>query len=343
VIDNSPAFHLWWLPHPHLDFCSDSSAPPSSPPLSSLQITDSLDEKLAALGTERERSLLLDIERREQNVANLFMKAARLSAPLPLASFDIPFEHPPSSSYCVGVDGTPLDHVTACNSERSVPYLSHSLSTISLSASSAVESNEADRRSDVNSSSSPLDDLAASTAAVAAENAADVIDDYTFMVQEFFPPRAIGLKQVCPTAAPTATPTAAPIFYKSEEEESQQFKEEVIPPNDQGSVPVKVVFDGPNRTICDFIVKLPPPPMSIRVSELNSVEEEKEKKAEVSAEEREEEEDWVSRHLICPETLNQDSEGVFSYGKASVEVELGSYSAMDAEETVILGDKVSTC
>jgi hypothetical protein len=303
---------------------------------------DSLDEKLAALGTERERSLLLDIERRELNVTNLFLKAARLSAPLPLASFDNPLERPPSSSYCVGVDGTSLEQVTASTSESSVPFLSHSLSAVSLSASSCVESDEADRRSDLNSSTSPLDDLTASIAAVAAENAADVIDDYTFMVQDFFPPRAIGLKQVCSTGATTAAPTAAPIFYKSEEEESQHFKEEVIPPNDEGSVPMKVVFDGPNRTICDFALKLPSFPLSSRVRELESMEEEKEKKVEVSAEEVEEEEDWVSRHLICPEALNQHSKETLLYDKASLEVVLDSYSAMDAEESVILGDKVST-
>jgi hypothetical protein len=299
---------------------------------------DSLDEKLAALGTERERSLLLDIERRELNVTNLFLKAARLSAPLPLASFDTPLERPPSSSYCVGVDGTPLDHVAASTSESSVPFLSHSLSAISLSASSGIESDEADRRSDLNSSTSPLDDLTASIATVAAENAADVIDDYTFMVQDFFPPRAMGLKQVCSTAAPTA----APIFYKSEKEESQHFKEEMIPPNDEGSVPLKVVFDGPNRYMCDFAVKLPSFPLSSRVSELEGVKEEKEKKAEASAEEVEEEEDWVSRHLICPEALIQDSKETLLYDKASLEVVLDSYSAMDAEESVILGDKVST-
>jgi hypothetical protein len=303
---------------------------------------DSLDEKLAALGTERERSLLLDIERRELNVTNLFLKAARLSAPLPLASFDNPLERPPSSSYCVGVDGTSLEQVTASTSESSVPFLSHSLSAVSLSASSCVESDEADRRSDLNSSTSPLDDLTASIAAVAAENAADVIDDYTFMVRDFFPPRAIGLKQVCSTGATTAAPTAAPIFYKSEKEESQHFKEEVIPPNDEGSVPMKVVFDGPNRTICDFALKLPSFPLSSRVSELASMEEEKEKKVEVSAEEVEEEEDWVSRHLICPEALNQHSKETLLYDKASLEVVLDSYSAMDAGESVILGDKVST-
>ena len=314
---------------------------------------DSLDEKLAALGTERERSLLLDIERREQNVTNLFMKAARLTAPLPLVSFDTPLDRPPCSSYCVGGDGSPLDDVIATSTESAVPFLSHSMSAISLSASSAVGSDEADLKSDLNSSTAPLDDLTASIAAIAAENAADVIDDYTFMVQDYYPPRAIGLKQVgsTPTPSTAAIAISAPVFYKTEREESQHFKEEKIPPNDEGSVAMKVVFDGPNRTICDFAIKLPSYPSSSQVGYVNefiNIEEEKEKeieeKVESSAEEVEEEVDWIQRHLISPETLNQDSIDNFSYNKfrrANLEVVLDSYSSVDAEETVILSDKVS--
>ena len=301
---------------------------------------DSLDEKLAAMGTERERALLLDIDRREQNVNSLFMKAARLTAPLPLVSFDLPFERPPSSIYCTGVDGRPLGCVADTSAERGLPYLTHSLSAISLkTSSSAVESEETDFKSDLVSSSSPADDLAASIAATAAENAADVIDDYTFMVKDFYPPRAIGLKQVCLTSSTTTAATSGPIFYKTEKEGSQQFKEEMNPPDDAGSVAVKVVFDGPNRTICDFVVKVPPSPLSNRVCAV------KEGVVEANADDTEEAEDWVQRHLIFPEILDQDSKENFSddkFREASLEVMLGSYSSLDAEETVILSDKVCT-
>ena len=84
------------------------------------------------------------------------------------------------------------------------------------------------------------------------------------------------------------------------------------------------------------------------MNEFINIEEEKEKeiekKVESSAEEIEEEEDWIQRHLISPEILNQDSIDNFSYNKfrgANLEVVLDSYSSVDAEETVILSDKVS--
>lgn len=308
---------------------------------------DSLDEKLAALGTERERSLLLDIERREQIVTNLFMKAARLNAPLPLASFDIPFDRPPSSTYYVGEDGTPIEYVTTSGTESSVPSLSHSMSAISLCASSAFDSDDADHKSDLNSSTSPLDDLTASIAAVAAENVADVIDDYTFMVRDFYPPRVVGLKQVCHATATAVTATAAPVLHKSEKEESQCFREELQSPNEEGSVAMIVVFDGPNRTICDFNVRLPSLPLleqDDKARELDSAAEVKEMMVEANVEEVGEDEDWVQRHLIYPDILDLDSRDILPRNKkireASLEVVLSSYCSLDAQETVILGDKV---
>ena len=93
-----------------------------------MQLISHLDQRLASLGSERERSSLLDIEKREQTVGSTFFKASQLNAPLSKESFDVKFPLPPASSwsYNARVDGSSISDedikpLTAGSSVLSAP------------------------------------------------------------------------------------------------------------------------------------------------------------------------------------------------------------------------------
>lgn len=70
-------------------------------------MAETLEEKMIALGNERDRANLLDIDKREQYISTVFLRAAQISLPLPTTeeALNAPFNkliksssNPPSSS-----------------------------------------------------------------------------------------------------------------------------------------------------------------------------------------------------------------------------------------------------
>ena len=253
-------------------------------------MTESLDDKLSAMGSDRERFALWDIEKRELHAASILLKSVRLSEPWKTRTWDRPFQLPPSSSWSYHTDimgrdiplPVPVPPSNACSGLQQVSSLLSRIkfedSTVDTSSSTPSEpfivqvsaeemckslKSEGDEMEKHNMDmdeahclSPDTDQLSTTTITTAATAAAavlldDVIDDYSFLVKESIPSR--GRFQ-------PAHPSS----------DSSHFIEEKTPPDEAGVVKLRVVFDGLKRAICDFGIQISAGPESL---ELNGSEE----------------------------------------------------------------------
>ena len=322
-----------------------------------LQLIIHLDQKLAALGSERERSSLLDIEKREQIVGSTFLKASQLNVPLSNESFDVKFPLPAASSWSYNAR---LDGSSIFDEDIKPLAADNSVITDLRSAQSSTSKNEvyscmpSDGLGDKNTDelSSPVDTLSASIAASAAASAADAVDDYNFIVNDYCPSYSLGFNAVSECTPSQSTPSDEEKNYSPAEEYKENFSKndydvKMLPPDDTGTVVLRVVFDGVNRAVSDFKIKISSlnegRPYSADVMYQDTL------KGSADADLKRDNADdvmneWVQRHLIGVEKLDSDSKISISRNDMRVKsgscAVLDSYEMLDDSNAVLLGDKV---
>lgn len=322
-----------------------------------MQLITHLDQKLAALGSERERSSLLDIEKREQTVGSTFLKASQLNASLSKESFDVKFPLPPPSSwsYNARVDGSSMsdEDIKPRTADNSV--LSALRSVLSSTSKHEVYSNmPSDGLGDKNIDelSSPVDTVCASIAAAAAASAADAVDDYNFIVNDHYPSYSLGFNAVRYSTLSQTTPSDEEKNYSSSEEIKElpskfDFDVKTLPPDDTGTVVLRVVFDGINRAVSDFKIKISS--LDEGKTDLAGMLYKDNLKGSADTDVKQENVDdvmnkWVQKHLIGVENLDSDSKVSINrndmQGRNGSYAELDSYEMLDDSNAVLLGDKV---
>jgi hypothetical protein len=237
-----------------------------------VQLTDSLEEKLLNYGSERDRGHILDVERRELFASKAFLRAAQLSQP---------FEQP-------APEGTPLHSIGRLSLVESgesaigaVEDVTTGLAAVAVDEDSRRDSTVLDRQSIECSSSS-----SSSSSGVRRDGA---------VLRAAVPPRSssvgsssssrrdpspsICLDSAVIEAAVAAADTAmGDLDYllggEEEEEESEYDRHktdssstsssssktlyggQLAPTDRSGYSTLKVIFDGVNRAVCDFKIKL---------------------------------------------------------------------------------------
>ena len=309
-------------------------------------------------------------------MGSAFLKAAQLLAPLSKESFDVKFALPVASSwsYHAKLDGSSVfgGDVKALTADDSVVQDPGSVHSSLIKDKDVLCTYTALDGQDDKSSIiviSPVDALSASIVAEAAATAANAIDDYTFMVKDFYPSHSHSQGFNAQTqrvssfshSTSTSTPSDEEKNYSHLDEcrdrecsSTFSFQEKILPPDGTGTVVLRVVFDGVNRAVSDFKIKLTPQveakEHSTDMINLDSLKDSIDVKCENAdglIDEVGEVDEWIERHLIGVEKLDRDRDldskiSVFKSDKLEKysHVELDSYTVLDDSHAVLLGDKV---
>ena len=311
-------------------------------------------------------------------MGSAFLKAAQLLAPLSKESFDVKFALPAASSwsYNAKLDGSSVfaGNVKQLTAGDSVILNRGSVhSTLSKEKDVLCSYTPLDGQEDKSSIEevSPVDALSASIVAEAAATAAHTIDDYTFIVKDFYPSHSMGINaqtrhvsssyhstsSSTSNSTSTSTPSDEEKNYSHLNEyrdkkcsSTSNFQDKTLPPDDAGTVVLRVVFDGVNRAVSDFKIKLSPPvevkQLSTDIINLDSLKDAIHVKCENADGVVDEVDEWIERHLIGVEKLGRDRDldskiSVFKNDKPEKypHVELDTYTMLDDSNAVLLGDK----
>ena len=205
---------------------------------------------MASYGPERERANLLDIERREQYVSTVFLRAAQLS--VAVAGTDM-FMDPVdvSSSSTALVPLNPLTHIKARDSLTTLTRLnevevetetdvasidlSTSLTSLAINIPPLPRISVTNRDRERERDTSPSLGLDSTVTAAAATAAALAIDDLSYILIDEDDMR----------------------YQSTAVNESELACTEQIEPLDKdGCGTLSVLFDGDNRALCNFQIKL---------------------------------------------------------------------------------------
>jgi hypothetical protein len=230
-----------------------------------VQLTDSLEEKLINYGSERERGHILDVERRELFASKAFLRAAQLSQP---------FEQP-------APEGTPLHSIGRLSLVESgesalgaVEDVTTGLAAVAVDEDSRRDSTVLDRQNiEGSSSSSGVRGDSAVLRATVPPRSSSIGSSSS----RRDPSPSICLDSTVIEAAVAAADTAMgdlDYLLGGEEEESEYDRHktdsssnsssssktlyggQLSPTDRSGYSTLKVIFDGVNRAVCDFKIKL---------------------------------------------------------------------------------------
>ena len=251
-------------------------------------MTVSLDEKLFAMGTDRERLALWDIEKRETHVASILLKSVRLSEPWRGRTCDRSFQLPPSSSWSYHTDimgrdiplpvPPPVPSTTCSGLQQMSSHLSRIKfedSAVGISSASPSEpfiegtcnslKGDGDEMEGHVTEDAPVlppdtDQLTATIAnastAAAAALLNGVIDDCSFLVAQSVP------RTSAERATATRTGTQTHWFQPLD---CSHFVEERSSTDEAGIAKLRVVFDGLKRAMCEFGIKMSADPESFQL------------------------------------------------------------------------------
>lgn len=252
---------------------------------------------MQSYGTERDRSYLLDIERRELNVHAVFLRATQLSQPvhveIPVPSsmnmyLRQPWETPTDDTYTLtdstdmkylklengseqAVNSSTSDALSRMETAYALAAITQGIASVEVDVEVEVEVEVEAKIADESDPSTgrnvvKSDVLTLTSSASSSSRSKERHRDVSLSIRP-------GSAHILEVAAAAADATMSDLNYllrDTDEDErgergggyadddDENYLEENIPLDSTGCATLKVIFDGPSRALCDFKVKLTP-------------------------------------------------------------------------------------